>query len=638
MTGKIELPEVPELELAPEKPPQGPLVWMKENLFSTPFSFVLSVFGLLIAYLFVKGMVGFLFDFDGRRWDAVTSNMRLLFSQAYPAGDNANLVDEAGNLINQYHRVWISVGTVVALAMFSLVYWEVGGKVSARKLARVLSAIGASFLFVFLGIAAIDWVLGIVTGLDFGWDFQFADWIHFIFIAIGAGLVALGWGIERLTGDAGKRDSIPVLAIVAVIATAIVGSLWVIKVPVPEEFVVGAPKVWGSIASSTYIPWTILLLVAFASYALAAFLKRVGSQQTGKRILVGLWLLSYPFLAMVVLRDPAWGEEFAEGFNLIEYLLVGAAFIVVGGAIVAATSYPELGEWAAAIAGVVGLLAFVSFLFPVLYFVRIMLFVLLLFAVGAKTFGGAPGARFRYLSVWVASVVLMTAFFIVAKGGSSVPSPTGTPFGGFTLTVLIFLGVTLTSFPLGILLALGRTSTMPIFRILSTGYIEIVRGVPLITWLLISVIFLPFALPQGFELDKVLGVILFYGGFSGAYLAENVRGGLQAIRAGQKEASKALGMNAAQTIIFITLPQALRTVIPALVGGAIATFKDTSLVTLIGLFDFLHISRFVIPQSTVFRASQRTTLLFAAIIYWIFTFAMSRASLRLEKKLGVGER
>ena len=179
---------------------------------------------------------------------------------------------------------------------------------------------------------------------------------------------------------------------------------------------------------------------------------------------------------------------------------------------------------------------------------------------------------------------------------------------------------------------------MPIFRLMSVAYIEVVRAVPLITWLIMSIIFLPFALPLDAELDRIVGVILFYAGFSAAYLAENVRGGLQAIREGQKEASKALGMTTVQTMIFITMPQALRTVIPALVGGAIATFKDTSLVTIISLFDFLHISRFVIPNSTLGRASVRTTLLFAAVFYWIFTFAMSRASLRLEKKLGVGER
>jgi general L-amino acid transport system permease protein len=136
----------------------------------------------------------------------------------------------------------------------------------------------------------------------------------------------------------------------------------------------------------------------------------------------------------------------------------------------------------------------------------------------------------------------------------------------------------------------------------------------------------------------VTGVILVYSAFSAAYMAENLRGGLQAIRVGQKEASKALGMTTLQTIIFIILPQALRTVIPALIGQTIATFKDTSLIGIVGLLDFLALSEGVIPGSPGFRGSLRTMLMVAAAFYWIFTFSMSRASQRLEKKLGVGER
>ena len=113
---------------------------------------------------------------------------------------------------------------------------------------------------------------------------------------------------------------------------------------------------------------------------------------------------------------------------------------------------------------------------------------------------------------------------------------------------------------------------------------------------------------------------------------------IQAIRVGQKEASKALGMTTLQTTIFIILPQALRTVIPALVGQSIATFKDTSLIGIVGLLDFLFLASRTIPGASGFRGSIRTTLIAAAAFYWIFTFAMSRASQRLEKKLGVGER
>ena len=182
---------------------------------------------------------------------------------------------------------------------------------------------------------------------------------------------------------------------------------------------------------------------------------------------------------------------------------------------------------------------------------------------------------------------------------------------------------------------------MPIFRMMSTVYIEIVRGVPLITWLLVAFILLPVALPQGVEVGGVMRAIGAITFFSAAYLAENVRGGLQSIPNGQYEASRALGMTTTQMTVFIVLPQALRAVIPALVGQVIALFKDTSLVIIVGLFDFLFIARNAIPgqsQPFNFLGTLQEGLVFAAVIYWIFTFTFSRFSQRLEKKLGVGER
>ncbi|MBT8166616.1 MAG: amino acid ABC transporter permease [Acidimicrobiia bacterium] len=685
MSGRIELPEVPELELAPEKPPQGPRVWMEENLFSTRGSTILTLAGLVIAWVMVKGFAGFIFDFTARRWDMVTLNMRLLMVQAYPAGDNADIIDAAGVPIDQFHRIWISLGIVVALALFSFVFWQVGSRISRRSVARVFMGIGAFVLFTFLGVPIIDYTipflliaggavvlyigfnairtaigtsrllgdlaLGLLISLpigvalillgigsiDFGgWEWQFSGKVHFWTILVGALLVLVAWALQR--DEASKEPTMPMMGILGFLAVVVAGLLWVIKVPVPSELVVGAPKAWAGIATSTKVPWTIILLGSIVVYFLAMQVRRFVPEKTGRRVLSGLWLLSFPFLAMVVLRDPGFGEEYAPGFSLGQYLALAVGFLIVGGAVIALASHPAIGEWAAAISGILGVAIIYTWGFTsTLFFIRFLLVMLLVFVLGAKTFGSGP-ARNRYLMVWGVTMVLFTYFYVIAKGGTTVDVPLASPFGGFLLTLVVFLGVTLLSFPLGVILALGRTSTMPIFRLMSVAYIEVVRAVPLITWLIMSIIFLPFALPLDAELDRIVGVILFYAGFSAAYLAENVRGGLQAIREGQKEASKALGMTTVQTMIFITMPQALRTVIPALVGGAIATFKDTSLVTIISLFDFLHISRFVIPNSTLGRASVRTTLLFAAVFYWVFTFAMSRASLRLEKKLGVGER
>ncbi len=643
MTGRIELPAVPELEVAPEKPPQGARVWMKNNLFSTWGSTVLTLAGLLLAFVIFKGLGGFVLDYAERRWDALTENAKLLMVQNYPAGTSARIVDSAGEPINQLHRVWISVGVVGVLASLSLVFWRVGGRIAPRRLSQSLMTLGGVVLFMFLGITVIDYLLGVVTGFDFGgWTWQFSGKVHAWTIGIGAVLVGAGSLITRGLGDRGKEESIPLIGLIGLFAATVVGLLWVIQVPVRDpENVAGSGvnlKIFEGIAGSTAWPWTIIVAVTIATYFVGLWLRKVLPEAITRKVLVFAWLLSFPLLVLAVLNDPAFDEAHAPGFDLSTYIIVGLGFLVIGGLILAVASHPRIGEAGAVIAGVIGIVIVFSWMVSQLMIVRLLLIALMLFVLGAKTFGGSDAARRRYLTAWVGFILIMTYILILMKGGNTVETQTPSPFGGFQLTVIIFLAVMLLSFPLGILLSLGRTSTMPIFRLMSVAYIEVIRGVPLITWLFMAVIFLPFAVPPGANLQDVTGVILVYSAFSAAYLAENVRGGLQSIRAGQKEAAKALGMTTLQTIIFIILPQALRTVIPALVGQAIATFKDTSLIGIVGLLDFLALAEGVIPGAAGFRGSQRTTLLVAGLFYWIFTFSMSRASQRLEKKLGVGER
>jgi general L-amino acid transport system permease protein len=552
-------------------------------------------------------------------------------------------VDSAGEPINQIHRVWISVGVVGVLASLSLVFWRVGGRIAPRRLSQSLMTLGGVVLFMFLGVTVIDYLLGVVFGFDFGgWTWQFSGKVHTWTIAIGAALVGAGSLITRGLGDRGKEESIPVIGLIGLFAATVVGLLWVIQVPRRDpETVIGSGvnlKIFEGIAGSTAWPWTIIVAVTIVTYFVGLWLRKVLPEAISRKVLVFAWLLSFPLLVLAVLNDPAFDEAHAPGFDLSVYIIVGLGFLVIGGLILAVASHPRIGEARTAIAGVIGIVVVLSWMVSQLMIIRLLLLALLFFVLGAKTFGGSDAARRRYLTAWVGFILIMTYLLILMKGGNTVETQTPSPFGGFQLTVLIFLAVMLMSFPLGILLSLGRTSTMPIFRLMSVAYIEVIRGVPLITWLFMAVIFLPFAVPPGADLQDVTGVILVYSAFSAAYLAENVRGGLQAIRVGQKEAAKALGMTTLQTTIFIILPQALRTVIPALVGQAIATFKDTSLIGIVGLLDFLALAEGVIPGSAGFRGSQRTTLLVAGAFYWIFTFSMSRSSQRLEKKLGVGER
>ncbi|HKI98877.1 MAG TPA: amino acid ABC transporter permease [bacterium] len=209
-------------------------------------------------------------------------------------------------------------------------------------------------------------------------------------------------------------------------------------------------------------------------------------------------------------------------------------------------------------------------------------------------------------------------------------------WGGLMLSLILgTLGI-VASFPIGILLALGRRSTkMPIIKSLCVVYIEIIRGVPLITVLFMSSVVLPLFLPEGFNLDKVLRAQVGIIFFSSAYLAEVVRGGLQAIPRGQEEAAHAVGLSYWQTMSFIVLPQALRIMIPALVSGAIALFKDTSLVSIIGLIDFLSIAGLA-TANPQWIGRNIEAYVFIAAVYWIFCFNMSRYSMRLEKRLKTG--
>ncbi|MBI3160425.1 MAG: amino acid ABC transporter permease [Chloroflexi bacterium] len=210
-------------------------------------------------------------------------------------------------------------------------------------------------------------------------------------------------------------------------------------------------------------------------------------------------------------------------------------------------------------------------------------------------------------------------------------------WGGLLLTFLLTVVGIVFSFPLGVLLALGRRSRLGAVRWFSIFYIEVIRGVPLITILFMAQLMLPLFLPSGLTIDRVLRAMVGITLFSAAYLAENVRGGLQAIPTGQFEAAYAVGLNGLQTMGLIILPQALRLVIPILVGQFIALYKDTALVAIVGLLDLLGIAKTVLAQPE-FLGLQREVYAFISMLYWVFSYAMSYVSQRLEVSLGVGKR
>jgi general L-amino acid transport system permease protein len=193
------------------------------------------------------------------------------------------------------------------------------------------------------------------------------------------------------------------------------------------------------------------------------------------------------------------------------------------------------------------------------------------------------------------------------------------------------------AFPIGIILALGRRSRMPIVRWLSVGFIEVIRGVPLITVLFMASVMLPLFLPEQWTIDKLVRALIMVALFSGAYLAEVIRGGLQAIPRGQFEAADALGLSYPQKMGLIILPQALKLVIPGIVGSFIALFKDTSLVLIIGIYDLLGMAQIASSSPAWLSPSTPMTAYFVAgVTFWVFCFGMSRYSQMLERRLAAG--
>ncbi|HPE60647.1 MAG TPA: amino acid ABC transporter permease [Thiolinea sp.] len=210
-------------------------------------------------------------------------------------------------------------------------------------------------------------------------------------------------------------------------------------------------------------------------------------------------------------------------------------------------------------------------------------------------------------------------------------------WGGLLVTLVVALTGIVASLPLGIVLALGRRSSLPLFRILSITFIEFWRGVPLISVLFMSSVMLPLFLPEGTDFDKLLRALIGVALFSSAYMAENIRGGLQAIPSGQYEGAAALGLSYNQSMRMIILPQALKIVIPGIVNTFISLFKDTTLVLIIGLFDLLGMvqSTFTDP-SWATPVTSATGYLVCAVTFWVFCFSMSRYSVHLERKLHTG--
>ncbi|MDG1367048.1 MAG: amino acid ABC transporter permease [Acidimicrobiales bacterium] len=622
--------EAEEAASRPDEPSLPPLEWLRANLFSSVLNTILTIVFGLAGVLAFQRLLNWAFSHE-REWDAVRVNMRALFTFTYPS--------------SQYGRIWITLGIALTLAGLSLgLSRMVGQGFSLKRISTWFMAWGGAVIAGILlvqphakrsanGEVLLDADFEPVRE-SFGTAMADRGW----WWLIGVLLLVVGVTMWVGLGDLKRRTTfIGAIPFTLGVLAVLVSTLWWFH--------------WGNygeqgdiiepgrtVKDSAKLPWTAMWVVLTAAYIVGrqiAVTDRAGSV----RVLVNFsWLLT-PFVTFwVILRDPA--IDYAHVWSTD--LPMAVAFIIGGGAVLFLLTKPGLGEVGRIISiglfgvAIINWVAAFFGIYPMLQKARISFLLLALIALAAHNFAGERKQRLRFVLAWAGVMAILHNLVTMINAPSTVDAPDEF-VGGFLVTVYIAAFTMIFSFPLGILLALGRTSTLPIFRVLSTIYIETVRGVPFITILFFFSTFLNIFLPDGMEIEQLAAAGLGFALFSAAYLAENIRGGLQAVRRGQYEASDALGLTTVQRTGFIVLPQALRVSIPPLVGATISTFKETSLLAIIGIIDFLRVANSVVPGQTVFLGVRMEGLLFVCMIYWVGAYSMSKFSQRLERHLGVGE-
>ena len=601
------------LESPPEVQFAGVSRWLKENLFSSLSSSILTVLSIAAVVSVFRAIIGF-FISPEREWTAVTYNLQLYMVQAYPESD--------------FIRVWITVGLLIFLLGLSWGFNSLKEKVIIKEWCDGLLKGISSFLFIVLIAPTSVDVEGTTVEV-------FSNNTRYICLAVGVGLILTVY-LLRKTYPKNEivRDRISFLYL-----SLLVGSIWIIKVPTvtftsSNERV--DPDPFLPLANTTTIPWTIIFGFMIFAYLIGSFLKAKGKDSMS-RLILSSWVLAPLVIVSWIYRKPDFGMS-----NILTLdIPIAVTFSILGILAIRTLNSEKIVPYQRYITYGMLVLSIVIFFLPVLRQLKILFFITWLLVSVAPTIANSKESAKNLSIVWRVTVFILVLLMRGASSESLIVVPGSSIYGGFTLTWLIaFFGIAI-SFPFGVILALGRTSKLPVIRIICTAVIELVRSVPFITWLFFGSVMLTLFLPKGVEFDEVLRAIVVTAIFSSAYLAENVRGGLQSISNGQFEAADAVGLSTLQRITLIIMPQALRAVIPPIVSQVISLFKDTSLVAIVGLFDLLYIGSKVIPnqsQGANFLGTIQENILFCAIFYWIFTYSFARRSMKIEKRLGLGER
>ena len=537
--------------------------------------------------------------------------------QAYPESD--------------FIRVWITIGLVMGLLGLTWGFNSVNEKSSLKSTGTTLMKVFSSlFLLVLIAPTSvvIDKVEGTVAEV-------FQQELRIYLLAVFAGLILVSYFIRtKLASQEVSKDYLNIGYV-----GLLVVSIWLIKVPTvtfDSSNVRIEPDPLLPLAASTKNPWTALYLLLVVTFFIGRYLNSK-NLTSFKRILPVSWLLTPLVVVTWIYRKPDFTLSQITTLDLPVIL----GFSAIGYLVINYLNSEKLMQYQRYFVYGSLIIAVVVFSLPVLRQLKLLFFLLWILISVAPTIANSKESARSLFIVWS---VAITILILLMRGGTSetlIVVPGSSIYGGFALTwVLAFFGIAI-SFPFGVMLALGRTSSLPIIRIICTAIIELVRSVPFITWLFFGSVMLTFFLPAGVEFDEVVRAVVVTSIFSAAYLAENVRGGLQSISKGQFEAADAVGLSTLQRISLIVMPQALRAVIPPIVSQVISLFKDTSLVAIVGLFDLLYIGSKVIPnqsQGANFLGTIQENILFCAIFYWIFTYSFARRSMKIEKRLGLGER
>ena len=603
-----------------ESPPEvqfaGVNRWLRENLFSSTGSAILTFVSIGALIGLFRSIIGF-FISPEREWTAITYNLRLYMVQAYPESD--------------FIRVWITIGLVMGLLGLTWGFNSVNEKSSLKSTGTTLMKVFSSlFLLVLIAPTSvvIDKVEGTVAEV-------FQQELRIYLLAVLAGLILVSYFIRtKLASQEVSKDYLNIGYV-----GLLVVSIWLIKVPTvtfDSSNVRIEPDPLLPLAASTKNPWTALYLLLVVTFFIGRYLNSK-NLTSFKRILPVSWLLTPLVVVTWIYRKPDFTLSQITTLDLPVIL----GFSAIGYLVINYLNSEKLMQYQRYFVYGSLIIAVVVFSLPVLRQLKLLFFLLWILISVAPTIANSKESARSLFIVWS---VAITILILLMRGGTSetlIVVPGSSIYGGFALTwVLAFFGIAI-SFPFGVMLALGRTSSLPIIRIICTAIIELVRSVPFITWLFFGSVMLTFFLPAGVEFDEVVRAVVVTSIFSAAYLAENVRGGLQSISKGQFEAADAVGLSTLQRISLIVMPQALRAVIPPIVSQVISLFKDTSLVAIVGLFDLLYIGSKVIPnqsQGANFLGTIQENILFCAVFYWIFTYSFARRSMKIEKRLGLGER